>query len=471
MLKAQARALLQLVLVVAFVGGAAMTVRWLVETRPSAPQRPVTEPVYAIKAVQAQAAFNQPMITVFGEVSARRAVELKALVAGPVVETSDRLIVGERVSAGEVLVRIDPFAYEGAVDEARANLVEAEAQRTEAVSQFEATAKDLSRIAEQVAIAERDLERARDLVRSRNVAQRTVDERELTLVQRRQSLEAAEASRTVQAARVEQKQAAVDRLRWRLRQAERNLEDTALRAPFDAIVRSENVGLGKRLSTNDVVAQIYEAGGLDVRFTLSDSQFGRLSADEKPLIGRKASLVWAVGGTPVKATARIDRIAPDVSSMSGGVAILARVLAADPATETLLRPGAFVSVSLADKGFADSVRLPEEALYDGDHLYVLKPVEVDESAPDAREVWRLNRVAARALAWDGSEVIVDAPVDGAWVMTSRLAEAGDGVKARIVVDDGPAPQSDLQSRHGAGGSTEGVARKSLSETGAAGERG
>ena len=74
MLKAQARALLQLVLVVAFVGGAAFTVRWLVETRPSAPQRPVTEPVYAIKAVQAQAAFNQPMITVFGEVSARRAV-------------------------------------------------------------------------------------------------------------------------------------------------------------------------------------------------------------------------------------------------------------------------------------------------------------------------------------------------------------------------------------------------------------
>ena len=452
-----ARALLQFALVILFVGGAAVTVQWMIATKPSAPQQATSEPVYAVRAVQATAAFNQPIISVFGEVSARRSVEMRALVAGPVVEASARLIVGERVEAGEVLVRIDPFSYEGAVDEAQANLAESEARLVEASAELAATEKDLERIREQVTLAERDLARARRLVKSRNVAERTVDERELTLVQRRQSLEAAESARTVQKARIDQQKAAVQRLKWRLRQAERDLADTVLRAPFAAIVRSENVGLGKRLSVNDVIAQLYEADGLDVRFTLSDSQFGRINADETPLVGREADITWAVGGEPIRARAVIDRIGPEVSSITGGVSILGRIQ--DAAANAALRPGAFVTVALTDRGFGDSFRLPEEAFYDGDHVFTLEPTEPAQDA--GRAVWSLSRQPATALAWDGSEVLVRGDFDGKWVLTSRLAEAGEGVKVRILNtifgekdrdDDaaGAAKRSDAEAEAGPG---------------------
>lgn len=424
------RAALQAVLVVAFVGGALMGVRWLVATKPVAPQKEAREPVYAVEAAMAAASDNQPRIAVFGEVEARRAVELRALVAGPVIAVNPRLIVGERIEAGALLVRIDPFAYEGAVTEARANLAETEAKLKESEAELKAAESDLASLRAQLALSERDLERARRLAASDNVSERTVDEREMSLVQTRQQLETSEASIAGRQARVAQQKANLQRLEWRLRQAERDLADTELRAPFAAVVRSENVGLGKRLGVNDVVAELYEADALDVRFTLSDSQFGRLTSDEAPLIGRNATLTWAVGGAPIAAEARVDRIGPDVSSTSGGVSVIGEVLAAEGGSA--LRPGAFVTVALPDRRFPGSYRLPETALYDGDHVYALTPVRSDASMEAEEAVFALSRLPARPLAWDGEEVLLEGGLDGLWILTSRLAEAGEGVRVRLV---------------------------------------
>ncbi|MEL6979557.1 MAG: hypothetical protein AAGM38_12875, partial [Pseudomonadota bacterium] len=180
-------------------------------------------------------------------------------------------------------------------------------------------------------------------------------------------------------------------------------------------------------------------------FTLSDSQFGRLSSGAAPLLDRKADVVWAVGGAPIRAKATIERIAADVSSTTGGVAVLARVdqgerSAAGPA----LRPGAFVTVTLPDRAFAASYRLPEAALYDGDHVFALTPDSATEDGATedgASRVWRLSRRPAQALAWDGPEVLVSGDLDGLWILTSRLAEAGEGVKVRLFKDDLAAPEA------------------------------
>ena len=431
------RAALQLIIAAGFIVGASLAVAWLIKTKPSAPQSARSEPIYAVRSLRAEAKTHQPMISVFGEVTARRSVELRALVAGPVVEASDNLIVGGRVAARELLVRIDPFSYEGAVDEARANLEEAKASLAEAQAQRDAWEQDFLRLKEQVAIAERDLKRAESLAGANNVAERTVDERRLVLVQRRQAVEAAETNRLVQDARVTRQQATVDRLEWRLRQAERDLRDTQLRAPFEAVVRSENVGVGKRLGANDLVAQLYEAEALDLRFTLADSQFGRLNGGGEALIGRRAEVSWAVGDAPNKAGATVDRIGPDVSPLTGGVQVLARL---EPKAAALgLRPGAFVTVSLPDQGFAQSYRLPEEALYNDAYVFVLKAEDCEISSPKSgvdkateTKTARLLRVQVQPLAWDASDVLVRGELAGEEVLASRLAEAGDGVKVRVI---------------------------------------
>lgn len=418
-----ARALLQIALVVAFVGGGVLGAQRLVDTRPIAPRQDAVEPSYAVATHRAALGSQTPTIQVFGEVAARNAVEMRALVAGPIVEAHPKLIEGETVRKGETLVAIDRFAFEGALIEAEANLAEARARLTEWTTQLIREQNDLARAEEQLLIAERDLERAEALQGRGAGSEQTVDVRRLTVSQRVQARDASTNAVAVQEARIAQQEAIVERLEWKVREARRDLDDTALHAPFDAIVRSENVERGRRLGVNDVVAELYEANALDVRFTVSDRQFGRLRQGEAPLIGRSATVAWSIGDAPVMTSATIDRIGADIASETGGVALFARI--APDAAGAALKPGAFVTVTLADRRFDGVARLPETALYDGDHVFVV----VDD---------RLSRREVEWVAWDGGDVIVRGDLDGAEVLVSRLAEAGDGVLIRRSNEKGDA---------------------------------
>ena len=63
-----------------------------------------------------------PVTTAFGELRARRQVDLRALVSGEVVKTNPKFEDGVRVSKGDVLAEIDAFTYQLAVDDAMAQL-------------------------------------------------------------------------------------------------------------------------------------------------------------------------------------------------------------------------------------------------------------------------------------------------------------------------------------------------------------
>lgn len=420
------RALLQIVLVVVFVAGGVIGAQRLVDTKPVAPRQDALEPSYAVATTRATLQSETPTIEVFGEVAARNAVEMRALVAGPVVEAHPKLIEGEKIGEGETLVAIDRFAFEGALIEAEANLAETRARLAEWTTQLTREQNDRARADEQLLIAERDLERAEALQGRGAGSAQTVDVRRLTVSQRVQARDAAVNAVAMQEARIAQQEAIVERLQWKVREARRDLDDTALHAPFDAIVRSENVERGRRLGVNDVVAELYEADALDVRFTVSDRQFGRLRQGDAPLIGRFVRVAWSIGDAPLTTSAEIDRVGADIASETGGVALFARI--APDAAAAALKPGAFVTVTLADRQFDQVARLPETALYDGDHVFVV----VED---------RLRRRDVEWVAWDGGDVILRGDLDGAEVLVSRLAEAGDGVLIRRSAAKGDAGET------------------------------
>ncbi|MEM8594889.1 MAG: HlyD family efflux transporter periplasmic adaptor subunit [Pseudomonadota bacterium] len=412
------RQTVQVVLSVGVMFVAIQGTRWLVDTAPATARVQVEEAVYQVNTIAVDVADRQPTISAFGAIEARRTVELRALVQGPVVEVHPSLVPGERIAKGTALVRIDQFAYEGAVFEAKANLAEAEAGLVERRAQLDSGRVELERAEEQLALAQRDLQRSEALVQ-RNVAnERSVDDRRLTLSQRRQAVDVAEAALALWTARIAQQEATLDRLKWRIREAERNLADTVLRAPFDAVVRREAVEPGRRLSINDLVAELYEDGALDVRFTLSDEAYGSLLESERltgaAVIGRKGTLAWRVGNETIPADIIIERIGPDVRSELGGVEIFAQI--SGPSLKRL-RPGAFVKVTLPGRQYADAAVVPEASVYGGDHVFAV----IDG---------RLERRDVRVLAWYGETAYVDGPLDGAEVLVTRLTEAGDGVRVR-----------------------------------------
>ncbi len=107
------------------------TIRGAVEaSRSDEPRsRPARERVFAARVVTVTPETIRPVLSTFGAVRARRALEVRASSGGKVIELADVFEEGGLVEAGTVLVRIDPADALAALDTARADLAEAEADR------------------------------------------------------------------------------------------------------------------------------------------------------------------------------------------------------------------------------------------------------------------------------------------------------------------------------------------------------
>ncbi|WP_269583378.1 efflux RND transporter periplasmic adaptor subunit [Roseibium sp. Sym1] len=429
------KALLQLLLAFAILFGAFKGMNALVATKPDVPKRPIQETSYAVETLTVAAADHAPTISVYGETTAGREVELRALVAGEIVEVHPNLKAGGAVKQDEVLVAIDRFDFEGAVTEAEANLAEARAALVESEGGVTLQQGNLVRAREQLEFAQKDLERAEDLLGKGAVTERTLDDRKLIVSQRRQTVEQAQNALALEEARVDQQKAAIMRLEWRLQNAQRQLQNTILKAPFDAIVRSESAERGRLVGVNDAIVSLYSSDAFEVRFTLSDNQYGRLLAETGTVIGRPVIVTWYLGNQPVTYPATVTRIGADVASTRGGVDLIALIDGSN--TTVPLRPGAFVEVSLSDQSYADSFRIPETAFYGEGTVYVLRDS-------------RLEPRTVRSLAIDDGYILVEGGLeDGDVLLTTRIPEAGEGLLVKNLSADetpvGEAPKGDAAS--------------------------
>ncbi len=350
----------------------------LMATRPRLAPVQLPERVWPVEVVEVWRQDEQPMLDLFGRVAAGRRTELRALVPGRVVEVGAAFREGAEVSAGEFLVQIDPFEYENNVAEQKALLSEAEMRLN---------------------VLSRDLGRIRELFEENNVSEQQMDEAMLA---------------------VKQQETTLEQRRIGLARAHRDLEDARLVAPFDGLLNDVSVDLGKQLGVNDKVAEIIDTTSLEVRFTLSKSQYGRLIDAGEILKGRTVEVSWQVGNGTLKYTATVERVGAEIDSTTGGVDVYAVI---DTDINTLLRPGAFVWTRLADRKYEQVFRAAESALY-GDEVYV---------------VTKDNRLASRPIivqGYAGEDVLFSSagePLikDGDKVVITQIREGGAGIKVEV----------------------------------------
>ena len=405
----------QLVLTLAILAGAAYATRAIVADKPERSRRPAFTTSYTVQTVEARRADHRPTFVAYGQTMAGRTVDLRSLVGGEVVAVSPNLQPGARVRAGEDLVTVDRFAYEGAVAEARAGLAEAQARIAENEARIAAEKSKEGAMREQLALAQADLQRIERLRRRRQGTQQQVEARQLVVSQRQQTLDQSADLVKIEEARLAQQRAGLGRLQWALQRAERDLDSTVLKAPFDGVVRTSAAEVGRLVSANDVVVSLYEAGVIEARFTLTDAAFGRLSASNEGLIGREVTVRWSVGGRDHGYRATIQRLGADIASSRGGVEVFARIAPAPD--QPSLRPGAFVEVVVPDVAYENVFALPDTALFDG-----VMYVNVDGT---------LEERAVEVAAFDDDRVFVRAGLrDGDRVLTTRITEVSAGLKVR-----------------------------------------
>ncbi|MGJ8527785.1 efflux RND transporter periplasmic adaptor subunit [Maritalea sp.] len=405
---------------IAIIVGAVFYARAMISDRPEPPERQPRERTFTVQSIPAEFGDFQPNLTYFGELQAATKLDIRSQVAGKVVNLAEGLAVGNAVAKGTLLASIDDFTYGGALTEAKASLAEAKFGLTEAKERLSLENANLDFVRSQLDLSKRDLERAKSLFEAGSITEKSLDDRELLVSQREQALLQRESNIIIQQAQLDRQQAALERSEWQVERAERNLEDTKIFAPFDGIVTANNIELGRVISNNEVLISLYETSAIDVRFTMSDQQYGQLLDDG--LIGRNVVVKWEVEPQPIIANAQISRTGAQIDASKGGVEIFARV---DAEKSAQLRPGTFVKIEVPGLKFENMLRLPETAIYDNQYIYI------DDDG-------RMSRRDVEIIARDGQYLLARAQFDAATpIITSRIAQAGEGVA--IVNEGEPTP--------------------------------
>ncbi len=387
------------------------------KTAKPVPKKPkIIEKVWSVDVIKATAKRVIPTLHLYGKTVSRRQVELRALVAGKIIKTGPGLKEGAIVKAGEMLVVIDDFDYIGAIREAKSFHEEANARAQEMSANVLLEQENLKFAQAQLALAQKDYERALGLSKRGTVSKKLADDRKVILSQRAQSVSTHKVNLDFQRARLKGQIAVIDRLKWKVDQANRRLVETKLIAPFDAYVNSVSAQVGRTVSANDKVANLIDINQIDVRFVLTDAQYGRILSQESTLVGRKITVSWKVGDKPIQYTATIKRIGAEIASQAGGLEIYASI--DTPKNPLPLRTGAFVEIKMNDREYKNVIQVPQTALYEGDTIYII-------------EEGKLKPIKVKITGTAGSDSLISINLPpNTKILSSRLSLAGQGVKVK-----------------------------------------
>lgn len=413
--------LLFLALSLGLLAYAGTTVMQAVEERAQAGDRPrmARERVFTVPVVTLEAGQIAPELVTFGEVRARRALDLRVAVAGRVAYLAPGFGDGAAVAAGQVLVRLDPADATAARDLAASDLDRAGGELSDALAARELAREDVAAARDQAELRERALARRQDLAARGVSTDAATEEAELAASSARQALVARRQAEAQAVARVAQAETALARQQITVAEAERRLADTVLRAGFDGTLADVAVSEGGLVGGNERIGQLIDPDDLEIAFRVSTAQYLRLLDGDGALQPLPVAVSLDVAGTQIVSGGVLDRVSASVGEGQSGRLIYARMDAARG-----FRPGDFVRVAVQEPALDGVALLPATALGPADEVLVV-------GAGDRLEV---ARVAVLRRQGDAVIVRVDA-LAGRDVVSERGPMLGAGIAVRVLRRD------------------------------------
>lgn len=353
-------------------------------------------------------------IVASGRVRVATRVAVAAEIGGRVVAIPVR--EGDRVAAGDILLRLDDAEARAAVAEARAALAQAVARVDEVRRVTAVVAGEASReAAVNLERAEAELARVRRLAGAGALPTTTLEDAERAVAVARAQKEAADArdaAASAEGVELRLAEAAVAQAQAAVAGAEARLARTTIRAPHDGRVLVRMVEPGDTVRAGDVLFELAADGATELV----------IEPDER-------NLAWLRVGQAAKASAdafpadvfdaTVSYVAPAVDPSRGSIEV--RLLVPDP--PAYLRPDMTVSVDLEVAAKDDVIAIPSDAIRrDGDRPFIF--------VVDGRRVRR--QPVAVGLSGEGYSEIVDGLEPGARIVLATPLALGDGDRIRPI---------------------------------------
>jgi len=315
-----------LIIIIAFAA-----FKWQMANRPQAKKSPKKKMIPVVRAVKAENTDYSYSVRGFGTVQSAGSVSVVSQVGGKVIWVNPKLKSGVSFRKGDILYKLGATDY-------RANLASAE-------SSLKVALVDLQKIEEEAQISLKEWE-------IWNGANKNTPS---PLVSYKPQLESAKAK--------------VDSAKSSVEKAKADLGRTVYYAPFDCVVSSESIEIGKIVRAGESSGELIRSDEYEVVFPLFAGDalrlnFGGKSSSKAVVTLDEEVMKWSWEG-------ELSRLIPDSDSKTG---MLQGVVTVDSSgvgkSNPILPIGAVMTVDVFSIDSVESSKIPEAALREGHVVWV-----------------------------------------------------------------------------------------------------
>lgn len=372
------KALLPIIIIA--IGLAIGYFQFILKPEPSivTPERPVTN----VEIIVVQPETIQLTVKSQGTLLPSTETDLISEVSGRIIEVNDSFRIGNSFQQGDILIRVDPSDYK-AVAAARA----AELANTELA------------LAQEKALA----------------AQAVADWKTLG--------EGDASPLTLRKPQLKQANAMVNSAQAALAKAKRDLDRTAIKAPYDGTVLTKNVDRGQYITANPAnpIARIYATDHAEIRLPITETEANFL--DNRTKRQRFVTLTLPNSSLDTQWQARLARIESNINPNNRLLYVVAELPKAftEQSQSTALRRGTFLEAEIEGRSIQNAYSLPRYALRGSNTVYIYTEADT------------LTTRTVEILKSDAKQVIVSTGLNpGERVVVSPIAYYIEGMDVTVI---------------------------------------
>jgi len=380
----------------AILGACGYWAWWFIENRPTTPMVEAPPAVMRVEGTRLKPQSHTVRVRSQGTVQPRTRSTLLPEVAAMVIEVSPSFRPGGFFKSGEVLLKLDPVDYETDLVVAKATLAQAEVV-----------------LAEESARAAQARENWRALGKSGEPG--------------------ALALRVPQVAKAEADVAAA---KAQIARAERDLERTVIRAPYDGQVLEQLVDVGQYVNEGTSLGRIFAVDYVEIRLPLPEREMRFLDLPERfrdgdvladPPVVRLHSVAEGKPSTWTGSLVRVESAIDESTRQITAVAQVDDPYASNEEGRPPLKIGQFLEAEIEGRVLEKVFLIPRRAVRAGNEVILITPEN------------RLRRLTVEPLLGDGESIVIAAgvptsPKEGDVLCLTPIPFAAEGATVLPLID-------------------------------------
>ena len=322
-----------------FVGALLLAKHWMTHKPKASKVKEVVKIIPLVTTTQALIQNHQIIIEAMGNVVAAKKINLVSQVKGEVIYTNNDFIAGGVVKKGETLLKIQPLDYQLIKLQKQSDVEKAENDLSIEMGKQKVAKKEYSLLGANLAVKDQ------------------------TLILRQPQLRLSQAN--------------LASAKARLKQAQLDLKRTTIKAPFNALIESQQVNVGSWQNAGTSLASLISTDEFWVEINLPVDRLALLNIPEfNSKNASKAVISYPNAWGSKTRMAKIKRLKPNIDSKVRMARLLLSVkdplsFKAQNKNQAKLLLGSFVNVNINAKTLKNVLAIPRRALRNGHQLWLL----------------------------------------------------------------------------------------------------